>query len=57
MWRKTYFGVFVQYPNDEGRVEPLDAFIERAHAIGSAGGGGDRLVGLRPGAIAGIDGG
>ena len=26
------FGVFVQYPNDAGRVEPLDAFIARAHA-------------------------
>ena len=25
------FGVMVQYPNDEGRVEPLDAFISRAH--------------------------
>ena len=27
------FGVFIQYPNDEGRVEPLHAFIERAHAM------------------------
>ncbi len=26
------FGVFLQYPDDQGRVEPLDAFIERAHA-------------------------
>lgn len=26
------FGVFVQYPDDRGRVEPLAAFIERAHA-------------------------
>ncbi|MDA8695774.1 aminomethyl-transferring glycine dehydrogenase [Flavobacteriales bacterium] len=25
------FGVFVQYPDDAGRVEPLDAFISRAH--------------------------
>ena len=26
------FGVFLQYPDDQGRVEPLDAFIEKAHA-------------------------
>ena len=25
------FGAFVQYPDDQGRVEPLEAFISRAH--------------------------